>query len=336
MPEIKLGLVGCGAVAERYYLPILQEHPEICKGLHLVDKNVDQAKGLAEQLDGARYTDDYNEILDKVQGVIVAVPHQLHYRISMDFLKSRCHVLCEKPLAESPEQAGEMILEAENNGVALAVNYTRRLFPSSRRIKEIIASGEIGKVSALRYIEAMAFGWPSATGFSVNPEASAKGVLLDVGPHIVDLICWWLDAKPDLLSYEDDSFGGPESVARVKARTDTCTVEVLMNRFYDLDSRFEIKGEAGSIEGAVYGWEDVVVHDRSGKRRSIKMKTKEKLYSDFVRPVFANFLEVIAGTEKPLVAGADVMTSIEFIEACYQNRSRFRLPWYENLEETLV
>lgn len=335
MTRPSLGLIGCGAAAERYYVPILRKHPGLCRDLYLVDRNINQANKLRGQIGTASLAQDHREILGKVQGAIICVPHHMHYAISMDFLRAGCHVLCEKPLAESGREARELVFEAEKNGVTIAVNNTRRMFPSSQKVKEMVWSGQIGQLRSIRYFEAMAFGWESATGFYVNPRISSKGVLLDVGPHILDLICWWLQGRPKVISYQDDSFGGPESVAHLTARHAGCEIDVTINRLYDLPSGYKLEGDTGSLEGEVYGWNYLTFRAKSGVVRKIKLKAEQKLYADFVKPIFLNFLDVIANGATPLIPGAAVLPSIEWIEACYQIRSRFDLPWYQSLEAAL-
>jgi nucleoside-diphosphate-sugar epimerase len=250
----------------------------------------------------------------------------------MDFLQKGVHVLCEKPLAESTKEARDLVEAGEKNGAELCVNNTMRTFPSTKRVKEIIESGKIGRLKSLRFCEGNSFAWPSLTGFYVDPRVSSKGILLDLGPHIIDLICWWLGQKPKLIECRDDSFGGPESVARLKAECNGCEIYTLLNRLNDLKNQFQIVGELGSIEGRLVEWESLDVKLNSGGVAKEKLRTKEETYSEFVSPVLDNFLKVIEGKEKPLVSGAEVQDSIEFIEECYERRLPFELPWYRKPE----
>jgi len=332
MSSLGIGLIGCGAASKRYYVPALKEHPEIHKNLILVDKNLEQAKELSTELGGVEITDDYHKLLGKVQGVIIVVPNQLHYSIAMKFLKYGVHVLCEKPLADSVQHVKAMVHEAKKNNVSLLVNNTRRMFPSFAKIKELISNAKIGRIVSIKYFEGNTFAWPSLTGFYVDPKISDKGVLLDIGAHVLDLVCWWLDGKPKLVSYEDDSFGGPESVAYINAKKDKCEIEIWLNRLNDLDNLYKISGEFGYIEGEIFDWEKINIVYKSGKTRKIKIKTKAKTYPDFVKPIVNNFINILMNNEKPIISGEDVINSIDLIEECYSNRKRFNMPWYENLE----
>jgi hypothetical protein len=65
---------------------------------------------------GVQVNTDYQDVFDKMDGVIVSVPHRFHYPITMDFLRKGVHLLHEKPLADSPDKAGEMLEQAIKSG----------------------------------------------------------------------------------------------------------------------------------------------------------------------------------------------------------------------------
>ena len=336
MKSIKIGIIGCGAATDRYYVPAFKKYPQFIKNLYLVDNNKIQAEKMAVKLGGGEVIDDYRRIIDEVQGAIIVLPHFLHHSSSMDFLKAGINVLCEKPLAMSSKGAREMIQTAKEMNVSLCVNNTRRMFPSFKKVKEIINSGQIGPLISIKYYEGNSFDWPSSTGFYVDPKVSSKGVLLDIGAHVLDLICWWVGTKPELIECRDDSFGGPESVSRMKAIANGCKIDVFLNRLCDLDNHYQITGELGTIEGQLYEWNKLKVKMNSGKIVEYDLKPKFKSFPEFIHPIVDNFFSTINGKESPLIAGDDVLNSIQFIEECYSNRYRFELPWYENLEELIA
>ena len=332
MSEIKLGLIGCGAAAKRYYLPILKSKPEIVKNLVLVDKNIALAQELVEEIDGGTAEDDYSKIYDNVNAVIITLPHFLHYSVSMDFLTRGIHVLCEKPIAESAEELKKMNETASKNKVKLCVNNTRRMFPSFKRIKEIVDSGKLGNIKKIVYVEGGKFEWESNTNFYVDPKTSSKGILFDLASHVLDTICWWTGGKPEIIKYIDDSFDGPESNSHLIAESGNTDIEVMLNRMVELDNKFIIKGEKATIEGVMYDWNIVNIKYSSGKFTQEKLKPRVKTYPDFVIPIVDNFLEVVKNNSNPLVSGEDVFNSIKLIEECYNNRKQVSTPFYTNLK----
>lgn len=332
MSRPSLALIGCGAAATSYYIPALRKLPHICKELYLVDSDMARAKFLAQELGVPRYTSNHEEIVDKVQGVIIAVPHFLHYPIAMSCLSRRVHVFCEKPVAVTGAELRNMMKEADKNGVTLSVNNTRRMFPNFQHIKQMLAAGELGVVHSIQMLQGEKFGWQSLTGFYIDPSVSSKGVLLDLGAHIIDLLCWWLEGKPDLVEFHDDSFGGPESVAYVKARANDCQIGIKLNRLTDVRSYYSFQGSRGTIECNPDDWSSLKWTTSDRKVTEMIFPSRERTYKEFVGTLVKNFIAVVEGKENPLIQAKDVCHSIELIDECYSKRQRFSLPWVENIQ----
>lgn len=333
MNPLRIGIIGCGAAAKRYYVPAFRKYPSLINHLCLVDKNLEQAKELAHHLGGGKAYSDHFEIIGNVDGVIIALPHFLHFPVAMAFLEAGIHVLCEKPLAETSEQSKKMVEAASRSNVHLCVNNTRRMFPAFQAVQKIIESNRLGKLKSIRYMEGNSFAWPSATGFYVDPSVTNKGVLLDLGPHVLDTICWWLGGeKPTVLSCQDDSFGGPESVMRLSAEMDECRIDIMLNRLLELENTYAVSGEKGEITGRIFDWCNCTLVTNDGKRETISSKTTAKTYPDFVIPVIDNFIEAVQGKAEPLVPGREVISSIAMIEEAYQVRKTFDLPWYKKVD----
>ena len=129
----RLALIGCGAIAESFYLPAIVKKGKLIRDVILVDRDESRLKKLSALYDVSGCVKDFHEVVREVDGAIVALPHQLHYETSVAFLKAGAAVLCEKPLAESTLQAKDMIVAAKQSGVALLVNKTRRLFPNTQK-----------------------------------------------------------------------------------------------------------------------------------------------------------------------------------------------------------
>lgn len=325
----RIALIGCGAIAELFYLPALAKHPSVLRNLILVDRNEVRAQRLATEFNARDYLVDYRDVLSEgVDGVIVAVPTHLHYPLSMVFLSHGIHVLCEKPLAESAVEAREMVEQAQKTGAALSANHTRRLFASSSKVKGLLTDGVIGDLLSIKYFEGEEFKWPTVSGFYFDTKISSRGVLLDRGAHVLDLICWWLGEKPKLISSQNDSFGGCEAVAHVRFAHKKCVGEVKLSLLGNIRSGYFIRGQSGTIEGGIYDYRSLVLTTKSGRKKGVKLNSREKCYEDFGYTIVTNFINVISKGEKPLVSGSDVQDSMELIDECYETASRFDMPWY--------
>jgi predicted dehydrogenase len=331
MPQLipRIAVIGCGAIAETFYLPALAKHDSICRQLVLVDRNLERIRKLGEQFQIKDYATDYGEIRDSVNGAIIAVPHHLHYSISSSFISAGVHILSEKPLAETGEQVKELIRSAEKHGVTISVNNVRRLYPSYAKVKELLSASAIGEVSTITFLEGDLFNWPTTSGFYFDSHLSRKGVLIDLGAHVLDIICWWLGGKPTIVSCKIDSFGGCEAVASVSLDYAGCGISIRLSRLARLPNLFRIKGEKGTVEGGTYDWRRLAISTQSAGKKEIKFRLQGRDSFDFADMQVGNFLRLLKNQGKPLVSAVDVLDSIELLDEAYSRATRFSLPWYD-------
>lgn len=328
----RLALVGCGAIAEQYYLPVLARHPAVLSRLVLVDRDRERAEALAKKFPVHRVATDYRDVLHEVDGAILAVPTQLHNPIGLEFLSNGVHVFSEKPLAESAEKAREMVEEAERAGVVLAANYQRRLFPPLVRVKELLDEGSLGAVRSIKYRVGEKYDWESVTAFRFQPGTVAGGVLRDRGAHVMYVISWWLGGKPEVVTSENDSFGGPEAVARVRFRhagngNGGVEGDVLLSWLSKFPTTFEVELEGGTLWGDIYDNHSIVLIEPSGQKKRIRLEM-DGGYHAIADGMLTSFIDAISNGTAPLVSGRDALPSIEFIDECYRAARRFEMPWY--------
>ncbi len=330
-----IALVGCGAIAEQFHLPALARSLSLAAQLIPVDADLDRARAFAERHGTRPPAADLGDVLDEIDGAIIAVPHGLHHRLTLQCIRSGVRVLCEKPIAERPHEVREIVEESDRLGVAVAVNNTRRLVPALRAVKELIAAGEIGQLRTLSLSLGERFGWPAVTPSYFGAAGSGKGVLLDVGAHVIDLVCWWLGDKPEIISYQDDSRGGTEAVVKLTVALGECRGDIRLSWLSTLENTYRIEGDGGAIEGGIFDLSSFTTVTPSGKRTT--RKTAEiKTYNELANPLIENFIAVAAGDAEPLISARDVAPSIELIDECYSRRSRFEMPWYDTFAEAPV
>jgi predicted dehydrogenase len=325
----RIGLIGCGAIAEGYYMPALAKDPAVLNKLVLVDKNTMRLQKIASQFRVSNTVEDFHEILGAVDGVILALPIELHHPVAIEFLSAGIPVLCEKPLAESGNKAKEIVAQAKKTGAALSVNYFQRLIPSFAKVKQLLMDGTLGELKNIEYYVGEKFNWPTVSGYYFNSNPSSSGVLRDRGAHVFDHICWWLGVKPEVVSSFNDSFGGSEALARVQFKYKSCFGEVGLSWLSQFPCRFSIKGSKALVEGDVYDYQNLILVTPLGSKKHIRLESTNKL--SIASKIISNFLSVIKNEEKPLVEGGDVVNCVQFIDECYEKASRFAMPWYETL-----
>ena len=324
-----MALIGCGAIAELFYLPALARYPAVMQKLVLVDPNTSRLKQLASTFRLATYDSDYTA-LQGIDGAIIAAPTHLHHPIALFLISRDIPVLCEKPLAPTIELAREIVDRAQQRQLPLAVNYNRRLAAANKKIKDMLSQKTLGAPLALRYSIGELSQWPTVSGFYFNQEVSPRGVLLDRGAHILDLVCWWLGGQPEVISSQNDSFGGPEAVARVEFKYGRCLGEVQLSLLAPAACSYAVECEEGRLQGGIYEDTSLTVSRSSGRPKRIKLKSKERTPEDYAFTVVDNFLAGLERGVPPLVQGRDVLDSVAFIDACYNKAEPFAMPWYES------
>ena len=320
-----MGIIGCGAIAENFHLPALTSRPDLYGELIMVDPNAEQAERFKAEFKADRTASSHTDILDEVDAVIVTAPHQFHHPIAKDCLERGIDVLLEKPLCETAAEAEELVALADEHDAVLAVNNTRRLIPACREVKRLVEFGAVGAVRSIDFREGDLFGWPLASGGVFQ---LAKGVLLDVGAHVVDLTCWWLGERPTVESYADDSFGGPEATARLSLRAGEATATIHLSWLAKQRNSVVIEGADGRIEWSIYDWNHCTL-TKGGREQRVTAKNKVADYGDLALPLVEGFLAAAAGTGAAAVTGRDVLDSIGVMDDAYSARTRLEMPWQE-------
>ena len=167
---IKMALVGCGHMG-KIHLQKLSSFDEI-QIAGIVDVDTKRANDLAQLINVPAFN-NYKKLLGNVDGVIIATPTETHYQIAKDFLKSRTHILLEKPITSRQDQAQELIDLAQTRQLILQVGFLERFNPAFSKILPIIKKPLL--IDSRRLSE--------FTGRSTDID-----VVLDLMIHDIDLI----------------------------------------------------------------------------------------------------------------------------------------------------
>lgn len=318
-----IAVVGCGAVSDIYYLPILAGIKEIRDRLVLVDTDRNRLGQMANKYKIKKNYKNIKDVVEIADAGIIATPPASHFSLSRKFIMAKKSVLCEKPLTESFFQAKILVDKAKINNVNLLVNNTRRLYPSVIAIKKILDSKQIGEVVSVEFNEGGEFRWPTVSGFYFTGK---RGVLSDRGVHIIDIICWWF-GKPKIISYIDDSFGGAEAKADIKFKIGKINGLIKLNLLLNSPNNFIIIGTKGKIIGDIHGFNRFTLFDNNGRKRTINLSCTQHNYSDFVKLLLDNFIGTILGDCLPIVPIETCIESIRVIEECYRKRKRYEEEW---------
>lgn len=168
MSKLKIGVIGCGSIAKYRHLPEYAANANV-EIVAVCDIVPERAETTAAQYRAKAFT-DYQEVLKlkEVDAVSVCLPNYLHAPVSIAALNSGKHVLCEKPMATSREEAEAMIQAAKANGKKLMIAHNQRFVASHQKAKEIIESGKLGKIYSFK----TTFGHSGPEGWSADGKDS--------------------------------------------------------------------------------------------------------------------------------------------------------------------
>ncbi|MHB8994878.1 MAG: Gfo/Idh/MocA family protein [Armatimonadota bacterium] len=145
MSKMGFGVIGCGRISENHLqgLSKLPAAQLVCTA----DVNLEAAQKQAEKYGASKWVADYHELLavPEVEAVIVCVPTFLHAEIVCAAAAAGKHVLCEKPIAMNLEDAKRMTAACDAAGVRFQVGFVRQFSTEWLKLREIIASGRIGR-----------------------------------------------------------------------------------------------------------------------------------------------------------------------------------------------
>lgn len=328
MPQPRLALIGCGAIAERFHAPALRARRTELGDLLLVDPSLPRAETLRAQIGFGSAVQSLDEVLGSIDGAILTAPHHLHASLGGRILEAGVPLLSEKPLAGSYTEAKQLVDLAAARGIPLSVNNTRRLFPAHREAKRLIVDGAIGELREIDFEDGDKFDWPLASPSLFGTQAGGRGILLDIGAHVVDLVCWWLGTDPRISTYEDDAMGGTEAFASVGLQAGSATAHIKLSWLGKLRNGFVIRGTQGEIHGGIYDWNSLALV-RGGRRTDRARLGNATTFGEFALPLLDGFLDSISSGAAPLVSGRDVLPSLAVIDGCYERRQRIAMPWFD-------
>jgi len=196
---VRVGAVGCG-----YWGPNVIRNLDAVEGFVLstiCDADPGRLAAVAARYPAATRTTCVGDVLDdpRLDAVYLATPVSTHYELTRRALLAGKHVLLEKPLATTVEQAEELAALALERGRVLLVGHTFVFSPPVRKIKHLIAEGQVGPIY---YIE--------TTRVNLGLFQKDVSVLWDLGPHDLSILLYWLDEVPSVVSARGRSFHGEE------------------------------------------------------------------------------------------------------------------------------
>lgn len=192
---LRVGIIGCGGIANGKHMPALSkiEEVEMVAFCDLIEERAIKASGEFGNGKSTTYT-DYKDMLVKenLDVVHVCTPNISHAQLSIDSLEAGAHVMCEKPMAKTSDEARQMIEAAKRTGKKLTIGYQNRFRTDSQYLHEVCQEGELGEIYFGKAHAIRRRAVPT-WGVFLDEEAQGGGPLIDIGTHALDLTLWMMN-----------------------------------------------------------------------------------------------------------------------------------------------
>lgn len=323
---MKVAIIGAGLQCRRR-APVLMDAKDD-KLVAIASLHRAHADQMAAQF-GCAAADTWQEIVDRkdIDAVVVCTPPHVHAEISIAAMESGKHVLCEKPLTRTLDEAAALVDTARKTGRILKCGFNHRHHPAVWEAKLRLDRGELGKPLFAR----CRYGICGRPGYEkewrADPEQTAGGQFIEQGTHGIDLFRWFLGELDEVscmtsISYfkEQTLDDGGMSLFRAASGA-TAMLHTTLVQWKNLFS-FEVFGEDGYIEveglGGGYGTESLKVGKRDFtapfQDHMIYYRGGDRSWHD----EWKEFTSAIKENRQPMGNGDDGLAAMKLGLAAYQ------------------
>lgn len=323
-----IAIAGCGAVTARYYLPAMKALHHRARVVGLYDSDTARSRAMSDDFPGAHAVETFEALLALgADVVIVASPPIAHAEQAVASLKAGCHVLCEKPMTLSREDATAMADAAKRHERLLAVNMVRRHFPASRIVGQLVRAGTLGGLRSASVFEGGAFRWPIRDQSYFTRHESGGGVLADVGTHMIDLLGAWF-GTPTFFRYEDDAMGGVEVNALLTLRFGAAPATLRLSRDWARPNRAELVFEKARVRWSAEQMSSVELQFDCAAPLMLQDESARafRFVNCFTAQIEA-VLDHMEGRPACVVTAEQALFTVALVEQAYANKRPMAMPW---------
>lgn len=340
---MKYALIGCGRISFHHITAAKNNRLEI---VAVCDTNTEKLEKIAMLLSSVNQYTDYKTMLEIERPDLVAIATESgkHASIAFDCISAGCHVIIEKPIALSIEDADQIIQLAKQKGVLVCVNHQNRFNKSIQYIHSAIEQGRFGR---LLYGSAHIY-WNRNRDY--YEQASWRGTweqdggaLMNQCIHNIDLLCWLMGSEAEeVFAYTDNlkhPFIEAEDLGIVLVKFNSGAYGVIegTTNVYpgNLEESLYLFGETATVKvggksvNEILEWKVADGLDDSDSVKKTFSETPPNIYGYGHTPLYADMIDAIKNRRQPVVNGEAGKRALEFVLAVYQSafeRVPVRLP----------
>ena len=321
--KLSLCIVGCGSYADSVLTEI--HHMTDDFDFYFASRDLSKAKAYCERFGGIDYFGSYDEALSdpRVQAAYLFTPHHVHLENARLAARHEKHILIEKPIARTIEEAEAILRTARDSGVWLMVAENYRFLHTARRAKTMIEAGNIGRLRLIDiHVEAYR---PPSTPWRYDATLTGGGSFIDAGIHYVDLILnlggmpsQVYAAIPPRVHRRSE---GEDGLAMLANLPDGAVGMINFSRATPKTEQrnwIAVTGSDGWFGFDPYGSE--IVFENTLVKRTVRLPAAHR----GVRGMALEFKESIEQDRPPLMSGEEAVKDLAIVLAAYRSAAQHR------------
>jgi predicted dehydrogenase len=322
--RVRWGVIGNATIARKCVIPAIQKSRNGIVRV-LGTRSPESARTIAAEYGIGRVTGNYEAVLSdaEVDAVYIPLPNHLHCPWTLKAIQAGKHVLCEKPLACTALEAREMADAADRAGLLMMEAFMYRFHPRSRRIKQMVDDGTIGKPLLVRSAFCYHMDEKIIDG-GRNPRldpAMGGGALLDVGCYGVSVARWLLNEEPlEVHAFAEFRHGVDVHLIGGMLFGNGALASLEASFISGLQQTYTVVGSVGAIElphNAFIPWErEALFTLREMDQESGTMQRVPG--TDQYRQMVEHFADVLMGCRGPQWSPMDSVRNMKVLDALAQ------------------
>jgi len=191
--RIGIGIIGCGWIAEKAHISSFLKIDDVYIAA-VCDNDVQTINKFKEKFQVKNYYNNPEHLIndDNVNAIVISTPNSTHYTLSEKALLAGKHVLCEKPIAFSSAEVDNLIRILKKTNTIFLPAFVNRFRNDVQCVKDILDKNLIGEIISINAQWIRRAGVPRPGSWFTQKDKAGGGVLMDLGPHIIDIILMYI------------------------------------------------------------------------------------------------------------------------------------------------
>lgn len=308
--RIKIAVIGAGRIGKLHsqHLATLIVGAELTS---IADIDLKAAQQSAKRYNIPLVATDYRDLLDDsdIEAVAICSPTNTHAQIIQEAAKAGKHIFCEKPIDHDLEKVDQALKAVEKGGVKLMIGFNRRFDPSFRKLREMIAAGEIGTPHILRITSR------DPAPPQMEYLAHSGGIFLDMTIHDFDMASYMMANEVNdvfvaggaMIDPRIGELGDLDTVV-ITLRFENGSIGIIDNSrkaVYGYDQRVEVFGSKGMVASKNVAIDSHILSNREGIHSALPLNFFLDRYIASYVSEMQEFIDCIQNGSPPTVTGED-------------------------------